>query len=145
MFAFAGPAPLAGAQPSDPSSSSCCPPSSPDGTVRVAAAPAASPGVLGTVPALLQGALDLGPLTPRPLDVTMSLPLRDQAGLQSLIAAQNTPGNAQYHHYLTPRSSPSASGRTRPRWRRSPAGRTRRVCRSLGLAEPHPGADPGRE
>lgn len=73
------------------------------GTARpVAAAPAASPGVLGTVPALLQGALDLGPLTPRPLDVTMSLPLRDQAGLQSLIAAQNTPGNAQYHHFLTP-------------------------------------------
>jgi pseudomonalisin len=67
-----------------------------------AAAPADSPGVLGTLPALLGGALDLGPLMPRPLDVTMSLPLRDQAGLRSLIAAQNTPGNAQYHHYLTP-------------------------------------------
>jgi subtilase family serine protease len=67
-----------------------------------AAAPADSPGVLGTVPALLNGALDLGPLMPRPLDITMALPLRDQAGLDALIAAQNTPGNPQYHHYLSP-------------------------------------------
>ncbi|MGH7750106.1 MAG: protease pro-enzyme activation domain-containing protein, partial [Candidatus Dormibacteria bacterium] len=73
------------------------------GTARTAeAAPADSPGVLGTIPTLLKGALDLGPLMPRALDVTMALPLRDQAGLRSLIAAQNTPGNAQYQHYLTP-------------------------------------------
>ena len=73
------------------------------GTARpAAAAPADSPGVLGTVPALLKGALDLGPLMPRPLDITMALPLRDQAGLNALIAAQNTPGSAQYHSYLTP-------------------------------------------
>jgi pseudomonalisin/xanthomonalisin len=69
-----------------------------------AATPDGSPatGVLGTVPTLLRDALDLGPLVPRPLDVTMALPLRDQAGLRSLIAAQNTPGNAEYHHFLTP-------------------------------------------
>ena len=39
--------------------------------------------------------------TIRQLDVTMALPLRDQAGLDRLIAAQNTPGNSQYHRYLT--------------------------------------------
>jgi Pro-kumamolisin, activation domain len=73
------------------------------GTARpAAAAPADSPGVLGTVPALLKGALDLGPLMPRPLEITMALPLRDQSGLNALIAAQNTPGNPQYHRYLTP-------------------------------------------
>ncbi len=70
-----------------------------------AAAPDTSPssaGVMGVVPTLLRDALDLGPLVSRPLGVTMSLPLRDQAGLRSLIAAQNTPGNAEYHHFLTP-------------------------------------------
>src|SRR5258708_23512656 len=67
-----------------------------------AAAPADSPGVLGTLPTLLGGALDLGPLMPRPLDVTMALPLRDPAALRSLTAAQHTPGDAQYHHYPTP-------------------------------------------
>jgi pseudomonalisin len=59
-------------------------------------------GVVGLVPALLRDAIDLGPLMPRPLDVTMALPLRDQAGLQSLITAQSTPGNPQYRHFITP-------------------------------------------
>jgi pseudomonalisin len=74
------------------------------GRPSTAAAADGSPatGVLGTVPTLLRDALDLGPLVPRPLDLTMSLPLRDQAGLRSLIAAQNTPGNPEYHHFLTP-------------------------------------------
>jgi pseudomonalisin len=73
----------------------------------VAAASAASPlgavtGVLGLLPALVRDAVDLGPLPSRPLDVTMALPLRDEAGLHALISAEYTPGSPQYHHFLTP-------------------------------------------
>jgi pseudomonalisin len=49
-----------------------------------------------------------------PLRLTVGLAMPDRPGLDSLIRAQQTPGNPQYHHYLTPaqftaRFAPSAA------------------------------------
>jgi subtilase family serine protease len=58
----------------------------------------------GTGPTLVQGATDLGPATGQPLSVTLSLPLRNQAGLTSLIAGLTNPSSPNYHQFLTPAS-----------------------------------------
>jgi pseudomonalisin len=68
-----------------------------------AGAALASP-IPGTVPALVQGATDLGAAAPQPLAVTLSLPLRNQAGLTSLIAGLTNPSSPIYHQFLTPAS-----------------------------------------
>ncbi len=36
------------------------------------------------------------------VDFEVFLPLRDKAGLEALLAAQQTPGSTSYHHWLTP-------------------------------------------
>jgi pseudomonalisin len=58
----------------------------------------------GTAPTLVQGATDLGPATGQPLSVTLSLPLRNQAELTSLIAGLTNPSSPNYHQFLTPAS-----------------------------------------
>ena len=63
---------------------------------------AAQAPVPGTAPTLVQGATDLGPAADQPLNVTLSLPLRDQAGLTSLIAGLTDPSSPVYHQFLTP-------------------------------------------
>ena len=53
-----------------------------------AAAPAVPETVAGTAPVGLSGAVDLGPVAAgAPVDVTLALPLRDRAGLESRVAA----------------------------------------------------------
>jgi pseudomonalisin len=49
-----------------------------------------------------------------PLHLTVGMAMQDRSGLDALIRAQQTPGNPQYHHYLTPsefraRFAPSAA------------------------------------
>jgi subtilase family serine protease len=56
------------------------------------------------VPTLVQGATDLGAAAQQPLAVTLSLPLRNQAGLTSLIAGLTNPSSPTYHQFLTPAS-----------------------------------------
>ncbi|HEX4245918.1 MAG TPA: protease pro-enzyme activation domain-containing protein, partial [Acidimicrobiales bacterium] len=63
---------------------------------------AATTPVPGTAPTLVQGAADLGAATVQPLTVTLSLPLRNQAGLTSLIAGLTNPSSPNYHQFLTP-------------------------------------------
>jgi subtilase family serine protease len=73
-----------------------------------------APAVAGLSPLLVQGGRDLGPSPARTVQVTLTLPQRDQAGLQALIARQRTPGSADYRRFLTPaqfasRFSPTAA------------------------------------
>jgi pseudomonalisin len=58
----------------------------------------------GTAPTLVQGATNLGPATGQSSSVTLSLPLRNQAGLTSLIAGLTNPSSPNYHQFLTPAS-----------------------------------------
>jgi subtilase family serine protease len=68
-------------------------------------ATAATPDWVSTLSQALQpaNALLLGsaPST-APVHLTIGLALPDRAGLNSLLQAQQTPGNPEYHHYLTP-------------------------------------------
>src|SRR5689334_22574009 len=69
-------------------------------TVRAAAAPPAGLDEPGQAPA---GAIDLGEAGPdTPLQLTLTLPSKDRAGLDAFVAAVSTPGTAVYGHYLTP-------------------------------------------
>src|SRR5690348_6925662 len=66
----------------------------------------ADAGLLSTVtqnvlPGLANATL-LAPYTTSTLDLIVSLPRPDPAGERALIAAEHTPGNAQYRHFLTP-------------------------------------------
>lgn len=65
---------------------------------------AAPTPIPGTAPTLVQWATDLGPATGPASSVTLSLPLRNQAGLTSLIAGLTNPSSPNYHQYLTPAS-----------------------------------------
>jgi pseudomonalisin len=65
---------------------------------------AAPSPIPGTAPTLVQGATDLGPATGPASSVTLSLPLRNQAALTSLIAGLTNPSSPNYHQYLTPAS-----------------------------------------
>ncbi|HEX4219893.1 MAG TPA: protease pro-enzyme activation domain-containing protein, partial [Acidimicrobiales bacterium] len=65
---------------------------------------AASVPIPGTAPTVVQGATDLGAAAQQTLAVTLSLPLRNQAGLTSLIAALTNPSSPTYHQFLTPAS-----------------------------------------
>jgi subtilase family serine protease len=71
----------------------------------VGAAGAAAPRVLlrGSMPLLPQGVVPQGAV-PRGerISVQVQLKLRDQAGADALALAVSTPGNTQYHRYLTP-------------------------------------------
>jgi hypothetical protein len=66
----------------------------------------ASPGPV-TLPQglspIAQSGQDLGRLLGNmPIQLAVILSLRNEKTLQNLIAAQNTPGSPQYHHFLTP-------------------------------------------
>jgi len=63
---------------------------------------AAPTPVPGTAPTLVQGATDLGTAADQPSTVTLSLPLRNQAGLTSLIAGLTNPSSPTYHQFLSP-------------------------------------------
>lgn len=65
---------------------------------------AAPTPIPGTAPTLVQGATDLGPATGQSSSVTLSLPLRNQAALTSLIAGLTNPSSPNYHQFLTPAS-----------------------------------------
>jgi pseudomonalisin len=65
---------------------------------------AAPTPITGTAPTLVQGATDLGPATGQSSSVTLSLPLRNQAALTSLIAGLTNPSSPNYHQFLTPTS-----------------------------------------
>ncbi len=77
-------------------------------TAPVQAAPAASagpsvrlPGHL--VPDALRGAAIVGRKNPADaMDLALTLPLRDPAGLNHLLARQYAPGDPLFHHFLTP-------------------------------------------
>ena len=72
------------------------------GTPAVAAPTPVPTLVPGTAPTLVQGATDQGAATAQPMTVTLSLPLRNQAGLTSLIAGLTNPSSPNYHQFLTP-------------------------------------------
>jgi pseudomonalisin len=63
---------------------------------------AAPTPIPGTTPTLVQGAIDLGAAPAQSLTVTLSLPLRNQSGLTSLISGLTNPSSPTYHQYLTP-------------------------------------------
>jgi pseudomonalisin len=63
---------------------------------------AAPTPIPGTAPTLVQGAIDLGAAPAQSLTVTLSLPLRNQSGLTSLISGLTNPSSPTYHQYLTP-------------------------------------------
>jgi pseudomonalisin len=65
---------------------------------------AAPTPIPGTAPTLVQGATNLGPAPAQSSSVTLSLPLRNQAGLTSLIAGLTNPSSPNYHQFLTPAS-----------------------------------------
>lgn len=75
-----------------------------DGVLGGAPAAAAGTAVLpkGMAPLRVAGSNDVGPLSQRPMAVTIELALRHQGALRDLLAGQSTPGRADYHHYLTP-------------------------------------------
>jgi pseudomonalisin/xanthomonalisin len=63
----------------------------------------AAPAIPGIQPLLLQHALDRGPASADVRQtVVLSLTLRDDAGLDRLLAAQQTAGSADYHRWLSP-------------------------------------------
>lgn len=68
------------------------------------AAPVTAPQVLrGHVPSATTGLRSTGRLSSSTnLHLAISLPLRDQAGLTSLLGEINDPASPNYHHYLTP-------------------------------------------
>jgi pseudomonalisin len=63
---------------------------------------AAPTPIPGSAPTLVQGAIDLGAAPAQSLTVTLSLPLRNQSGLTSLISGLTNPSSPTYHQYLTP-------------------------------------------
>jgi pseudomonalisin len=65
---------------------------------------AAPTPIPGTAPTLVQGATNLGPAPAQSSSVTLSVPLRNQAGLTSLIAGLTNPSSPNYHQFLTPAS-----------------------------------------
>jgi len=73
-----------------------CPPA-------VTAAPTAVPSpaaIPGTRQLTLTGAVDLGPVAPGTLDVTIVLPLRDRGGAEALAVAVHRPGDPAYLRFL---------------------------------------------
>ena len=79
----------------------------PGGPVRVLAAPLAPAGMVrlgGHVPAqAMARALPLGRVAPsQAVALTLTLPLRDQGGLESFLASLYDPTDPLYHHYLVP-------------------------------------------
>ncbi|HEY6623263.1 MAG TPA: S53 family peptidase [Acidimicrobiales bacterium] len=73
---------------------------------------AAQATIPGTAATLVQGATDLGPAADQPLSVTLTLPLRNQAGLTSLIAGLTNPSSPTYHQFETPAQFTSQFGPT---------------------------------
>lgn len=71
---------------------------------------AGTTAVPGTLPALVQGATDLGPAPSQPMTVTLALPLRDQAGLAALLGSLDVPSSPSYHRFLTPAQFAAAFG-----------------------------------
>ena len=66
-------------------------------------APALLRALPGALPLQLRGALDLGAAPATAVQqVDLVLALRDQAGLTRLLRDQQTPGSADYQHWLTP-------------------------------------------
>jgi pseudomonalisin len=71
--------------------------------VIAATAAVPDPGTLpGTGRLAVAGAVDLGPIAPRTLDVTAVLPLRDRGGAEALVAAIHRPGDPAFHRFLAP-------------------------------------------
>jgi subtilase family serine protease len=59
--------------------------------------------VIGLVPPLEKQAEDLGEAPPnQPMNITIALPLRNQAQLRTLLAGIDNPKSPNYHKYLTP-------------------------------------------
>jgi kumamolisin len=80
--------------------------------------------LLGTVPALVNRAVDLGAVNPlKRLDVILPLALPDQSGLDRLVDAEYTPGSPQYHRFIDPATFGRQFG--------APAGRVNAVVATL--------------
>lgn len=62
----------------------------------------AARSVSGLAAAVTPGSTDLGAAGQSPVTVLLGLPLRDPAGLDSLLHDLYTPGSARYHGFLTP-------------------------------------------
>jgi pseudomonalisin len=58
--------------------------------------------VAGTQQLRVAGAVDQGPITPRTLDLTLVLPLRDRGAAEALAVALHRPSDAAYHRFLAP-------------------------------------------
>jgi hypothetical protein len=83
-----------------------CGANSGDGTPSATSGSAVTPGantLAGHVPAAARGLSPVGELPPQQrLHLTLGLPLRDQAGLQKLIAALYDPASPSFRQFVTP-------------------------------------------
>jgi subtilase family serine protease len=109
---------------------------SPFWAVLAAATVLSSPGLAARP--LEEGAVVQAAAPDAPLDFEIYLPLRDKPGLRSLLAAQHTPGAAQYHRWLTPaqfaaRFGPTAATRARVQAAATAAGLTVLAAHSRSL------------
>jgi len=107
-------------------------PGSQSGAVQAAPAPA-SVRLRGHVPAALAGAHTLGRVPRRQtMTLALALPLRDPAGVESLLGRLYDPSDPLYRHYLTPAEFTARFGPTQQSYDAVAA-----FARSRGLAVTH--------
>jgi subtilase family serine protease len=91
---------------------------------------ASRPYLRGHVPEAIAASTAVGKMARLDrLTVAIGLPLRNQDELKILLDQVVDPHSPSFRHYLTPRSSPSASAPRKPTTRRSPLLWKLTVCR----------------